>query len=89
MQVVRDVIKIVNFCRTEAGLTSKWGRISPTVYWGHQNQSSYVVQRRAASHDRIKVFCLHTHSLKKLCMKADTLPKNYNKLLSNKKITFI
>ena len=38
---------------------------------------------------RIKVFCLHTHSLKKLCMKADTLPKNYNKLLSNKKITFI
>ena len=24
--------KIVNFCRTEAGLTSKWGRISPAVY---------------------------------------------------------
>ena len=25
--------KIVNFCRTEAGLPSKWGRILPAVYW--------------------------------------------------------
>ena len=35
--------KIVNFCRTEAGLTSKWGRISQAVYWWHQNRSSYIV----------------------------------------------
>ena len=25
--------KIANFCHTVAGLTSKWGRILPAVYW--------------------------------------------------------
>ena len=43
--------RIVNFCRTEAGLTSKWGRILPAVYWWHQNPSSYVIGRRATSRD--------------------------------------
>ena len=41
--------KIVNFDRTEAGLTSKWGRISAAVQWGYENQSNYTVQRRAMS----------------------------------------
>ena len=31
--------KIVNFDRTEAGLSSKLGRISPAVQWFYQNQS--------------------------------------------------
>ena len=35
--------KIVNLCRTEAGLTSKWGKILPEVYWCHQIQSIYTV----------------------------------------------
>ena len=55
--------KLVNFCRTEAGLTSKWGRISPAVYWWHQKQCSYIVRRRATSRNGIKVFGLHTHAL--------------------------
>ena len=29
--------RIVSFCRTEAGLTSKCGRISPADYWWYQN----------------------------------------------------
>ena len=37
-------IKIVNFHPTEAGLTSKWGRISPGVYRWHQKQSIYVLR---------------------------------------------
>ena len=37
-------IKIVNFHPTEAGLTSKWGRISPGVYRWHQKQSTYVLR---------------------------------------------
>ena len=36
-------VKIVNFHPTEAGLTSKWGRISPGVYRCHQKQSIYVL----------------------------------------------
>ena len=36
--------KIVNLCRTEADLTSKWGRIFQAVYWWHQNQSSCIVR---------------------------------------------
>ena len=36
--------KIVNFYRTEAGLTSKWGRISPGVCRCHQKQSIYVLR---------------------------------------------
>ena len=43
--------KIVNFDRTEAGLTSKWGRISPAVQWCYQNQSNYTVRRRTSSYD--------------------------------------
>ena len=34
--------KIVNFHLSEAGLTSKLGRISPGVYRWHQKQSIYV-----------------------------------------------
>ena len=60
------VIKIVNFCRTEAGLTSKWGRILLSVYWWYQNQPSYTVGRRATSRDVAKCFWkigwLHTHT---------------------------
>ena len=37
-------IKIVNFHPTEAGLTWKWGRISPGVYRWHQKQSTYVLR---------------------------------------------
>ena len=36
--------KIVNFHPTEAGLTSKWGRISPGVCRCHQKQSIYVLR---------------------------------------------
>ena len=43
--------KIVNFDLTEAGLTSKWGKISPAVQWCYQNQSNYTVQRCASSYD--------------------------------------
>ena len=76
--------KIVNFCRTEAGLTSKWGRISPAVYWWHQKQCSYIVQcRRATSRNGIKVFSLHTHSRTKSCMEAGTLPKNHPPMTAN------
>ena len=39
--------KIIHFCCTEAGLRSKWVRISPPAFWWHQNQSSYIVTRRA------------------------------------------
>ena len=72
--------KIIIFCHTEAGLTSKCGRISPKVYWWHQNQSSYIVRCLATSRNGIKVFGLYTHSpthpLTKACMEAGTLPKN-------------
>ena len=37
-------VKIVNFHPTEAGLTSKWGRISPGVCRCHQKQSIYVLR---------------------------------------------
>ena len=37
-------IKIVNFHPTDAGLTSKWGRISPGVCRCHQKQSIYVLR---------------------------------------------
>ena len=36
--------KIANFQLSEAGLTSKWGRISPEVYRWHQKQSMYVLR---------------------------------------------
>ena len=41
--------KIVNFCCTEAGLTSKGGRISPAVYWCHWIQSTDIVERYVMS----------------------------------------
>ena len=40
----RQCSKIVNFNRTEAGLTSKWGRISPAVQWCYQDSSNCTVQ---------------------------------------------
>ena len=43
--------RIVNFRRTEASLTVKWGRISPAVYWWYKIQSSYVVRRHSTSRD--------------------------------------
>ena len=54
--------RIVNFCRTEAGLTSKWGRISPAVYWWHQNQSSYVVRSHTVSLDVAEKLADHAHT---------------------------
>ena len=49
--------KIVNFDRTEAGFTSKWGRISPAVHSEPVTTSYDDVRRRATSpknllHDR-------------------------------------
>ena len=77
------VIKIVNFCRTEAGLTSKWGRILLSVYWWYQNQPSYTVGRRATSRDVAKCFWkigwLHTHTqTHNTTYWGSTLPKNHN-----------
>ena len=46
--------KIVNFNRTEAGLTSKWGRISPAVQWCYQNQSNCIIRRCTTSGDVAK-----------------------------------
>ena len=43
--------KIVNFNRTEAGLISKWARISPAVQWCYQNQSNCTLWRCTASHE--------------------------------------
>ena len=43
--------KIVNFNRTEAGLTSKWGRISPAVQWCYQNQFICPPWQCTASHE--------------------------------------
>ena len=40
--------KNVIFYRTEAGLTSKRGRISPAVQWCYQNQSNCTTWRRTA-----------------------------------------
>ena len=43
--------KIVNFDRTEAGITLKWGRISPAVQCCSQNQSNCTVRRWTSPHD--------------------------------------
>ena len=32
--------KIANFCPTQTGVTSKWGRILLGVYWLHQDLST-------------------------------------------------
>ena len=48
--------KIVNFDRIEAGLTSKWGRISPADQWCYQNQFNCTVRRRTTSRDIAKKF---------------------------------
>ena len=55
--------KIANFNHTEAGLTSKWGRISPTVQWCCQNQSNCTIRRCTTSLDIAKKFFkyIHTH----------------------------
>ena len=54
--------RIVNFCRTKAGLASKWGRMSPAVYWWYQNQSSYVEGPHAMSHDVARKLTDYTHT---------------------------
>ena len=41
---VTRTTKVVNFDRTEAGLTAKWGRILPAVRWCYQNQSNCTVR---------------------------------------------
>ena len=56
--------KIVNFNRTEAGLTSKWGRISPAAQWRYQNQSNCIVKRCMTSGDVTKKFGTHTETLR-------------------------
>ena len=43
--------KIVNFNRTEAGLTSKWGRILPAVQWFYQKQSNSNLWRCTVSRE--------------------------------------
>ena len=53
--------KIFIFCRTEAGLTSKWGRISPAIYWGHQSQSTYIEGCRETSRDVSGKLADHAH----------------------------
>ena len=45
------LILIVNFNRTEAGLTSKGGRILPAVQWCYQNQFICPPWQRTASHE--------------------------------------
>ena len=54
--------KMVNFNRTEAGLTSKWGRISPAVQWCYQNQSNCILQRCTTSGNVAKKFVTHTET---------------------------
>ena len=49
--------RIVNFDCTEAGLTSKWSRISPAVQWCCQQQSKLYVRQRTTLHRNL----LHTH----------------------------
>ena len=55
--------KIVNFDRTEAGLTSKWGRISPAVQWCYQIQYNCTVRRRTTSRDVAKKYDTETDTL--------------------------
>ena len=47
---------------TKAVLKSKWDRISPAVYWCHQNEASYVVGRCATSSDVARKFADHTRT---------------------------
>ena len=54
---------MVNFDHTEAGLTSKWGRISPAVQWCYQNQSNCIIQRCTTSGNVAKKFVTHTETL--------------------------
>ena len=53
--------KIVNFDRTEAGLTSEWGRILPAVIWCYHDQSNCNVRRRATSPRNVLQTHIHTH----------------------------
>ena len=39
---------------TEAGLTSKWGKISPTVQWYYQNYFSCIIQRTRIQAEKVK-----------------------------------
>ena len=57
--------KIAHFQLSDAGLTSKWVRISPAVFWLHQNQSSYVIRRCATSRNVAEKFAdyAHTHTI--------------------------
>ena len=57
--------KIVNFDRTEAGLTSKWDRISPAVQWCYQIQSNCIVQRCTTSGSVAKKFVTGTETLRR------------------------
>ena len=56
--------KIVNFDRTEAGLTSKWDRISPAVQWCYQIQSNCIVQRCTTLGNVAKKFVTGTKTLR-------------------------
>ena len=62
--------RIVNFCRAETGLTSKWGRILSAVYWCHQIQSTYILGCHATSYSVAGKLTdyINTH--------AHTLPKD-------------
>ena len=65
-------------------IAQKWGRISPAVYWWHQNQSSYNIRRCTPLFSVAKKICwpqthaqMHTctRTRTKSCMEAGTLPK--------------
>ena len=52
--------KIVNIDRTEAGRTSKWGRILPAVQWCYQNQSKGPKRQLITSRD-VAEKLMHTY----------------------------
>ena len=59
--------KIANFIRTEAGLTSKWGRISVAVQWCYQNPSNCTVRQcTGCSIMKRIMFALFTQTRNKL-----------------------
>ena len=54
--------KTVNFDHTEAGLTSKWGKIWPAVQWCYQNQFNSNIRRHTTSSDVAQKFVIQALS---------------------------
>ena len=57
---LRPCFKIVNFDRTEAGLTPKWNRISAAVQWCYH---IYIVQRPLVENSTNFFFETHPYAL--------------------------